>query len=82
MKKPTPKFELIIGQLVFIPDLLSIEAVTEDARIWIDREAPPFGQLIWIKQDFPRTGSLSVSSAYDPFEVVQYLLSYNEDEDD
>ena len=69
MKKPIPKELVISGN-----SLLWITASSEDARRWIEQEAPQFGQLF---PPDPKEYTLFIGQEYDEKEVKAYLESYN-----
>lgn len=75
MNKPIPKdlaIDYIEGCYV-----IEIFVSTLDARRWIDKEAPAFGILYRFVNGYNST-ILLVDKTYNPKEVVDYLLSYGE----
>lgn len=75
MKRPEPRAELAIFPLPMSTNTVMIAAVTSDAQGWIEREAPIFGKFEWV-EGLPYTGVMTISLAFDPNEVVMYLLSF------
>jgi len=76
IKKPVPK-ELVIKDL----GVLFITAKSDDARQWIETEAPEYGNLTLpgtvrgVESEY----MLAISQAYDRDEVIAYLNSYNDE---
>lgn len=81
MRRPNPRAELVIMQVnPMTPYMFAIAASSDDAKAWIEKEAPYFGS-IQTSEDIPYMMMFAVSLAFDPSEVVNYLMSYlNEDE--
>ena len=52
--------------------MLTIATTTNDARAWIDQEAPRFGNYFSAGSEW----FLDISKRYDPSHAVDYLLSY------
>lgn len=72
MERPRPK-ELVIRHSPG-STTISITATTEDARRWIDREAPSFGTLLRMSDGAVML--LYVNNACDPTEVAAWLNTY------
>jgi hypothetical protein len=80
MDRPQPK-ELVVTLLpLFSPSSTPARKITtasEDARYWIEREAPAFGKLYPPTEDCPYF-ILYIADTYNAAEVAAYLQSYNE----
>jgi hypothetical protein len=82
MDRPQPK-ELVVTLLPLFSSsaspALKITTASEDARCWIEREAPVFGRL------YPPSADCSyfilyIADTYNVAEVLAYLQSYNDAE--
>jgi hypothetical protein len=80
MDRPQPK-ELVVTLLpLYSPSstpALKITVASEDARRWVEREAPAFGKFYPPTEDRPWF-MLYIADAYAAAEVAAYLQSYNE----
>jgi hypothetical protein len=80
MDRPQPKELVVILLPLFSSSstpMLKITAASEDARHWIEREAPAFGAL-YPPIDSLRYFMLFVVDTYNAAEVAAYLQPYNE----
>lgn len=70
MNAPAPQYELVIH---IVGEELHIYPETNDARIWIEQEAPRFGMLD--DTIFPSYGyfNLRLKPSFDAREVARYL---------
>lgn len=76
MSKPTPSAEIIITKAIGATDqCFDITCTSDDARAWLEKNAPPYGQLIPPIQSKHNAYRLIVSPAYDAEEVKRYILS-------
>jgi hypothetical protein len=71
---PTPKAKLLITRN---ESVLSILVASEDARHWIETEAPKFGGLCRMMSG--HEWILYINTLWDSEEVERYLLSYLKD---
>lgn len=73
MERPKPK-ELVVRVLNWSDGCVTICAATEDAKRWIEREAPTFGPFVsWSGN----TTTIFIDPTYVIDEVVAWLNTYN-----
>jgi hypothetical protein len=75
MQKPQPKAELVIEVHPAATQCITFYVASEDARAWIEQEAPQYGRL------FARGAAsyvLYLDPLWDRDEVLAYLRSYTQ----
>ncbi len=73
--KPTPSAEIVITKTIGGTERsMNIVCTSDDARLWLESNAPTYGQLIPPVQSKHNAYRLIVSPAYNVDDVKRYIL--------